>query len=247
MFLISPFLCAAHVMSMEDWIKHHRALLELEVAEEASLLSDRITFLSAKACENEGLSIVNLEVLATRTELFGRCCVEFQKIGKAALPTCFKVGDEVTIIPADTRNTTNTSGETGSFQEDCDIFGLIKSTSQFTIEVVIDEYDDRLVDFPLRLNLRPSMKTHSKMMEALVSMAQSPHPLLTLMYRPKEIVFDQKMLVNGNSKIINWYNNGLNESQMNAIETCLNASYVSIVHGPVRSSRIFILREFIYE
>lgn len=220
---------------MEDWIKHQRALLELELAEEATLLSDRIASLSAKACENEGLSMVNLETVATRTELFGRCCVEFQKIGKVALPTCFKVGDEVTIISANTRGTisSSSSNKEADNEHESEMFGLIKSTSQFSIEVVIDEYDDRLIDFPLRLNLRPSMKTHTKMMEALAKIAQSAHPLLSMLYRPKESIFEQRMLINGNIKISQWYNNRLNESQKNAIETCLNATNVSIVHGPV--------------
>lgn len=217
---------------MEEWIKEYRALLEMEVTEEATALSDRIATLSAKACENEGLSIINLEVLATRTELFGRCCVEFQKIGKAALPTSFKVGDEVSIIPANTRSTAIIATRKGDEDDESEIFGLIKSTGQFSIEVVLDEYDDRLIDFPLRLNLRPSMKTHVKMMEVLTSMVQSPHPLLSMLYRSQN-TFDKRGLTIGSTKVNSWYNEGLNESQKQAVETCLNASLVSIVHGPV--------------
>ena len=220
---------------MEDWIRKQRSLLELEADEEARQLADKIKTLSAKACENEGLSITNLEVVSTRTELFGRCCVELQKIGKLQLPSGVKVGDEVFILPANSRNTSKSSDAQGDDEDQGDIFGLIKSCGTATIEVVLDEYDDRLVDFPLRMNLKPSLSTHTKMMDALTSLTSSPHPLLSAIYRSSEIPLNPGTLLSRNVKVERWNNTGLNEAQKEAVETSLGASLVSMIHGPVSS------------
>jgi hypothetical protein len=215
---------------MEEWVKDQRRLLCLEVEEESSQLADKIQSLSSKACEDEGLSMVNMCMSSCRTELFGRCCVELQKVTRAVLPTGFKVGDEVCLLSSNSRPVTAVGGDEEDVLVD-ELFGLVKSISQFTIDVVFDDYDDRLVDFPLRLNLRPSLKTHTKMMESLSLLSASPHPLLSLLHGSQDIV---PRLVTDNVRVQHWHNNGLNEAQQSAVEICLNASLVSIVHGPVR-------------
>lgn len=217
---------------MEDWIRQQRALLQLEAEEEANQLANKISSLSAKACEQEGLSINNLEVVGTRTALFGRCCVELQKIGKVALPAGFKVGDEVCIVPANSR-TASTNAED---EDQGEIFGLVKACGIMSMDIVLDEYDDRLVDFPLRLNLKPSLSTHTKMMNALTALTTSPHSLLCNLYRPTDYPLNPASLLVKNTVVGKWYNSGLNDSQREAVVTSLNANIVSIIHGPVSVS-----------
>lgn len=225
---------------MENWIKKQRELLELESQSEAAQLLEKIHSLPSKLCEQEGLSICNLEVASTKTELFGRCCVEFQKIGKQSMPSGFKVGDEVTIISSEQNSDSDDDGE-----DTKELNGLVKKCSNFSIEIIFDEYERRLAYPPLRLNLKPSLTTHKRMMNALQQLQSTPHPLFSLVHSPEDFSIHKSFLYFDNEKVSKWNNCQLNESQKEAIECCLNSSLVSIIHGPPGTGRwSFFYRRF---
>jgi DNA polymerase alpha-associated DNA helicase A len=212
---------------MEGWLKKQRELLEIESQSEASQLLEKIRFLPSKLCEQEGLSICNLEVLSTKTELFGRCCVEFQKIGKLSIPSGFKVGDEVTIISSEQSLDSEEEGD-----DSRELHGLVKKCNNYSIEIVFDEYERSLAYPPLRLNLRPSLTTHHRMMDVLEKLQSTPHPLFNLVHSPDDFPIYSSFLHFENERVSKWYNGLLNESQKEAIDCCLNSSLVSIIHGP---------------
>lgn len=211
-----------------------RRLLELEASVEAAQLNDKISSLPSKQCEEEGLSILNLETTGSHTELFGRCAVELQKIGRLPMPAAFKVGDEVLV-----RRSTGSSGSRKEVDRDKGdevvdvVFGLVKRINPFTIEIIVDEYEDLLEDLPLRMDLRANQRTHLKMLEVLNDLSQAPVPLFNMIY-----TYDKNQPIPGLKdsafKAKRWFNSNLNESQKSAVETAISASKVAIIHGPVR-------------
>ena len=217
---------------MEGWIRKQRELLELESQAESVLLSDKIQSLTGKQCESEGLSILNLDVSEVKNALFGRCCLVLEKIAKLPLHVGFKVGDEVSLV---SMNSEKSSTSKKDENEVVEIFGLVKSCNQQFIEIVVDDYDDTMLEAPYRLNLRPSMKTHEKMMDALSNLAHHPHPLFSLLNRKAEIQQNlESYLISDQIKVDSWVNSNLNDSQRQAVECCLNANLVGVIHGPVR-------------
>lgn len=210
---------------MNDWIQKQKELLDLENCEEAVLLAGKLAALGARACENEGLSIINLEVLGLEASLYGRCGAVMQKIGKLPIPNGLKVGDEVDIVCS------NPDKEP--------LFALIVKVVPTSITVVFDEYDDMLFATPLRVNMHPSSSTHTKMMDALNALGTKPHPLAELLYTD----IGMHPMMSGSwldapspfSEVTKWFNPTLNASQQTAIQTSLRAKQIGLIHGPVSS------------
>jgi superfamily I DNA and/or RNA helicase len=219
---------------MEAWINSQKRLLEIESNAETVLLSDKISSLTGKQCESEGLSVLNLDITSVKNALFGRCCLSLEKIAKLPLLVGFKVGEEVSLVSMANDKTTVKKDGANDIVE---IFGLVKMCNQQFIEIVVDDYDDSMLEPPYRLNLRPSMKTHEKMMQALTKLARQPHPLFSLLHRKTENNNQASLdnyLIQDQIKIDSWANDNLNLSQKQAVECCLNANLVGVIHGPVR-------------
>jgi hypothetical protein len=231
------------VERMESWISQQRKLLELESEAESVLLSDKISSLTGKQCETEGLSILNLDISSIRNELFGRCCLILEKVGKLPVHASFKVGDEVSLLSMvakeEPKAVKKDKNGRENEEEKKELFGLVKLCNQQFIEVVVDnydDYDDSTFLPPLRLNLRPSMKTHLKMMEALTSLSKTPHPLFSLLHRLGDKETSKTLenyLIKDDIKVQHWINNNLNESQREAVNVCINSNLVGVIHGPV--------------
>jgi hypothetical protein len=209
-----------------QWIKNQQKLLDLELQAEEAQLTDKIISLSSKNCELEGLSLLNLEAVGTHSELFGRCAVVLQKIGKHSLPNGFKVGDEVVLYNPKLKLNNRSDGA-------AELFGIVKRVSQLNIDIVIEEYDEQLLDSPLRLDRRSSMKTHSKMKEALEQLLESPHPLGQLVFSEATENVDALFAPQGSTLTLEWQNQGLNESQQKAVSVALQAPRIAVIHGPV--------------
>eukprot|EP01033_Poteriospumella_lacustris_P019858 gene19858-14450_t len=222
---------------MNDWIQKQKELLDLENCEEAALLADKLASLGAKACENEGLSIINLEVIGIEASLYGRCGANMQKIGKLPIPNGLKVGDEVDIV------CNNPDREP--------LFALITKVTPTSIMVVFDEYDDVLLELPLRINMHPSSTTHTKMMDALNALGSKPHPLAELLYTN----IGMHPMMAGNlldppspfSEVVKWFNPTLNASQQTAIQTSLRAKQIGLIHGPPGTGKTSTLVELILQ
>ena len=226
-----------------NWVKTQKSLIDLEKECEVAQLSTKISSLGAKECQNEGLSILNLEVDGTRSAMFGRCCVILQKMGGKQLESSFKVGDEVLLFNPKLR-TSSTVDTTGTSLDNGSVFGLVSKVSNFKIEIVVDEFDDNQFEAPLRMDLRSNQKTHLKMIEALTSLETSDHPLVQLLFAPKDESLGYRVVVQDNIKLDKVYNLNLNESQLNAIKCSLGAPFISLVHGPVSSSLCLICIDF---
>jgi len=231
---------------LEDWIKDQNQLIDWERDAEVGLLTDRISTLSAKSCQSEGLSLLNLEVESTRTVLFGRTSLGLQRIDKGPIQQCFKVGDEVSLYNPKLKASAD------SAQEDKYVLlGLISKVTHNRVEMVVDEFDDHLFESPLRLDLRSSQKTHTTMKDALNEMARvgMNHKLVNLLFYPND----------GNSNLLlprqdtrpletsDLWNPSLNNSQVSAIQCALNAPAVSIIHGPPGTGKTSTLTELILQ
>ena len=231
---------------LEDWIKEQNQLIDWERDAEVGLLTDRISTLSAKSCQSEGLSLLNLEVESTRTVLFGRTSLGLQRIDKGPIQQCFKVGDEVSLYNPKLKSSAD------SAQEDKYVLlGLISKVTHNRVEMVVDEFDDHLFEPPLRLDLRSSQKTHTTMKDALNEMARvgMNHKLVNLLFYPND----------GNSSLLlprqdtrpletpDLWNPSLNNSQVSAIQCALNAPAVSIIHGPPGTGKTSTLTELILQ
>ncbi|RYH30489.1 hypothetical protein EON65_04965 [archaeon] len=213
---------------LSSWIQRQHDLLALELKEEEAQLNDKIQSLSGKNCELEGLSLLNLEVLNTQSELFGRCSVVLQKIGKHPLSSGFKVGDEVNLFSPKLKSNNNND-------ESSDLYGIVKHVTQQTIQVVIDEYSNFLNETPLRLDKRSSLTTHSKMTETLKRLKESRHPLADLLFTNSSVDIFERIRPRESRSKLTWFSSSLNVSQKMAVKTALEAPRVAIIHGPVRN------------
>ena len=228
-------------MCLNQWIESQNELLDWEREEETGQLTDKISSLSAKACQSEGFSLLNLEVDSTRSALFGRCCLTIQKADKSQLLQSFKVGDEVSLY----------NPKLSSSQENAVLFGLIGKVTPFKIEMIVDDFDDHLFEPPLRMDLRSSTKTHTSMKEALKSLQHEGHhhPLVNLLFNPDNkdsnlLISTQNTSTLGSADL---WNQSLNDSQQRAIQCALDSPSVAIIHGPPGTGKTSTLTELILQ
>jgi len=231
---------------LEEWIKDQNQLIDWERDAEVGMLTDRISSLSAKSCQSEGLSLLNLEVESTRTVLFGRTSLGLQRSDKGQIQQCFKVGDEVSLYNPKMKASASSSDE-----DKYVLFGLISKVTSHKVEMVVDEFDDHLFDAPLRLDLRSNQKTHTTMKDALSEIARvgMNHRLVNLLFYPND--GNSSLLVpsqdNRPLEAADMWNPSLNTSQIAAITCALNAPAVSIIHGPPGTGKTSTLTELILQ
>lgn len=220
-------------------------LLDLERDEEIGQLTDKISSLSGKACQSEGLSLLNLEVDSYRTALFGRCCITLQRTDKQPIVQSFKAGDEVCLYNP------KLCGSAGKTNDEAMLLGLIGRVSQCSMEMIVDDFDDHLFDPPLRMDLRSSQKTHTTMKAALTALQHEGmnNPLVNLLFNPETQT--QRLLTSTRSGLplekANMWNQDLNESQQKAIQCALDASSVALIHGPPGTGKTSTLTELILQ
>lgn len=222
-----------------NWVKTQKTLIDLERDCEIEQLTSKISSLGAKECQNEGLSILNLEVEGTRSAMFGRCCIILQKMGAKQIESSFKVGDEVLLYNPKLKSTSDSTSSSNSSSDNGSVFGLISKVTNYKVEMVVEEFDENCFDPPLRLDLRSNQKTHNKMIEAITSLENSDHPLVYMLFSPKEQSLDYRVIVQDNIILNRVYNSNLNESQHSAIKCALGAPFISLIHGPVSNIIIY--------
>jgi superfamily I DNA and/or RNA helicase len=237
---------------LEAWAKNQSDLIDLERDAEQSMLSDKITSQSAKACQSEGLSLLNLEIDSTKTALFGRCCISLQRQDKGQILQSFKVGDEVSLYNPKHKQDAESS-RVSLEKNNAIVMGLIGKITKFKVEIVVDEFDDNLFEAPLRLDLRSSQKTHTSMKHALNSLVEFgyDHPLVNLLFNPD--LSDSSSLLQPSLRNIkelsssDLWNPFLNASQCGAINCALSAPPITIVHGPPGTGKTSTLTELILQ
>jgi len=85
---------------MEECIVKQKFLLGLESIAEKEQLAEKIQSLSAKECEKQGLSLLHLQLIGSKTSLFGRFSITLESSrvkNKVLDQVSFKAGDEVVL------------------------------------------------------------------------------------------------------------------------------------------------------
>jgi hypothetical protein len=212
---------------LTKWLKLQNVLLDLECETEISQLTEKISSLSPKECQNVGLSILNLQIDESKSAMFGRCSISLRKTDKSPIQSSFKVGDEVCLYNSKLKSQKKTEDVM-----DYVIDGLVSRVSMNSIQIIVEEFDDNNFESPLRLDIRTSQKTHLKMKEALSQLEKSSHPLVEMLFTPRDEPLLQEIVVQ-KVELLNVKNQQLNESQLDAICCTLGSPLVSIIHGPV--------------
>ena len=257
------------IISVSGWVENEKKLLALEFKYESEQLADKISHLSAKECEKLGLSLLALKIVAVKSSLFGRFSISLESNrlkNKVIERFSFKPGDEVILRslerkPND-RNTTSSVGKSFSSgdSETISLNGVVSKVYQSVIEIVSESSPEEIglpIDSPcLRMDLRTNEYTHRKMIEALENLNQDrSHPLIPLLFNQIEIPqHNMKNLHSfpegSRSNHISYNfgldvaNKNLNESQLQAVRGALEASYVSIIHGPPGTGKTSTVRCF---
>lgn len=210
-------------MSVSKWVERQNQLLDLEREAETSLLEEKISSLSARECQKEGFSLLNLNIEGTSSAMFGRCAIALSKLGGAKLDSSFKVGDEVVLYNPKLRGT--------SENDDATVWGLVSKVTFKTITIVVDDFDQSYFDPPLRMDLRPNNKTYEKMKSALldVEAAFDTSTLVRLLFSDAE---PSKVFQRTSFSSESLINRRLNSSQVDAIRCGLSTPAISLIHGP---------------
>jgi hypothetical protein len=207
---------------LAQWIAAQNDLLDLEKNVETDVLVQKLGSLSAKSCQREGFSVLNLRVQGVRTAMFGRCCVTVEKMDRSPIPVSFKVGDEVGLYNP---QLSSSKAENNSVVE-----GLISKITEKVIDIVVNDFEEQHFEAPLRLDIRPNNKTYEKMKAALSTLVDSSHPLVNVLFAQAALPpYSHRFSAEKETLC----NPDLNDSQIDAIRCGLSAPYIALIHGPV--------------
>ena len=189
---------------MDEWIRDRRRLLALEQDEERRQLQEKLQQLTPQECQEEGISLLSVEVAESWTSLFGRVTLMVRRQDKAPLPThSFRVGDEVRLYSPKQQHTEAAEASSCS--------GVVSKVTQISIELVTDAADDLSLVFPLRLDMSVSEATNKKLSAALTEMEK---PYDSPGWPVASIIFEKSSLRLPAEVRITPINTGLNPSQV---------------------------------
>ena len=194
-----------------EWTAQQKKLLALEHESEKMQLADKIVSLTAKDCEDAGLSLLSMSIESVTTALFGRSCLSLIRSNSREVLKSFKVGDEVVIYCPKLRHT-------AEFTEvECVVSKLLPTS----LQVICDEIDESIFDNSIRVDARANDSTYRKYLNVLNSLECSVLPLTTLLFSKKEfqsislgVVHETKEII---PKKMDFINQGLNKSQAKAV------------------------------
>lgn len=215
---------------LHEWVHAQRTLLTLEREEEKKQLADKLQQLSALECQENGISLLFLELDSINTTLYGKALLVFHRRDKKPLPAhSFKVGDEVIV-----------STKAGVSP----ITGIVSKVTNMTISIVSSD-DVEELEYPVRLDMSASDATHNKMMRGLTDLSAaynegSKSILLELLFgcHPLDSVSLQPVVL---------YNTHLNCSQVDAISYALASPHVALIHGPPGTGKTTATAEYIVQ
>ena len=233
---------------MEEWIVKQKLLLGLESIAEKEQLAEKIQSLSAKECEKQGLSLLNLQLLGTKTSLFGRYSITLESSrvkNKVLDQVSFKAGDEVLLYSSrrgrSTATTSKSNGPDNNNSTDASISsitGVVSKVNHSIIELVTEQTpEDVSLESPLRMDLRSNDYTHKKMVGILDELGKSSHGLIPLLFGRLQLnpysMRNLNIETTPGEGDFPTLNARLNSSQRAAVQGALQATYVALIHGPV--------------
>ncbi len=232
--------------NVHDWVQRQRELLELEKGEEMAMLQSKLSSLSAKECEEEGLSILSLNVVDISTALYGRSCYTIERIvhsskskteNKNFPAHSFKVGDEAILYSPKHRSTPQADSS--------NVTGIISKVTKTSIELIVSEGkdDDVVLEPPLRLDMLANEATHNKISGALTELIEGDSPAAPLV----NILFHDAPVLPPDTMHITPFNPDLNSSQVGAVEYALGSRHLSLIHGPPGTGKTTTITELILQ
>lgn len=212
-------------MVLSEWAATQRTLLALELQYENEQLADKLAQLTPQECQDLGLSLLMLDIVDSKTSMLGRTTLTIAGTNRSSWTKCaFKVGDEVVLYSMRQQN----------ISERVQLVAVVSKATNDQIEIVVDEVpeEDEFAP-PLRMDLRSNEYTHQKMVAAVSECEKAPNRLARVLIEKEPINY--RLDVNSTLQLSNYYNDCLNESQKRAVVCALEAPFVSIIHGPVRT------------
>jgi ATP-dependent RNA/DNA helicase IGHMBP2 len=232
---------------ISQWANKQKELLLLESDSEKSQLTDKISLLSAKECEERGLSLLSLSISSTTTALFGRCCVSLVRSNNKLLARSFKVGDEVVLYCPKLRST----------PEFMTVQGIVSKIQALSINIICDEIDESVFDSSIRVDLRANNSTFQKYQTVLGEIQNTSNPIVNLLFAHKD---KQPFLLQNNSSnnkrntvrsietlSQELINPNLNLSQIKAVFAVLEMKQISVIHGPPGTGKTSTVVELIQQ
>ena len=224
-----------------EWTAQQKKLLALEHESEKMQLADKIVSLTAKDCEDAGLSLLSMSIESVTTALFGRSCLSLIRSNSREVLKSFKVGDEVVIYCPKLRHT-------AEFTEvECVVSKLLPTS----LQVICDEIDESIFDNSIRVDARANDSTYRKYLNVLNSLESSVLPLTTLLFSKKEfqsislgVVHETKEVI---PKRMDFINQGLNKSQAKAVMSALEMKQITVIHGPPGTGKTSTVVELILQ
>ena len=231
--------------SVLEWTAQQRKLLALEHDSEKLQLTDKIESLTAKECEDAGLSLLSMSIESVTTALFGRCCLSLVRSDSRELLKSFKVGDEVVVYCPKLRHT----------PEFAEVECIVSKLLPASIQLICDVIDESIFDTSIRVDARANDSSYRKYLNALNDLESSALPLMTLLFGDKEfqslslgiVEQTQKRIESINADQIKFFDPNLNDSQRKAVANALEMKQITVIHGPPGTGKTSTVVELIQQ
>jgi ATP-dependent RNA/DNA helicase IGHMBP2 len=231
--------------TLSTWTEAQRELLQFERECEISSITEKIKSLSAKECEDAGLSLLHMVISSTSSALFGRCRLSMERSNGQQLIRTFKVGDEVVLYSPKLMNT----------PESIKVDGIVTKLHKTSIEIICDEVDEQNFDRSIRIDIRFNDSTHQKYLTLLGDLENSPTSLVNLLFAEEDCLsqllqsfsHSKKPLTEDMVKEIEFVNSKLNDSQQLAVIGALETKQISVIHGPPGTGKTSTVVEIIHQ
>lgn len=231
--------------TVSTWTEAQRELLQFERECEISSITEKIKSLSAKECEDAGLSLLHMVISSTSSALFGRCRLSMERSNGQQLIRTFKVGDEVVLYCPKLMNT----------PDSIKVDGIVTKLHKNSIEIICDEVDEQNFDRSIRIDIRFNDSTHQKYLTLLRDLENSPTSLVNLLFAEEDCL-SQLLQSSSNSKKpstdditkeMEFVNSKLNDSQQLAVVGALETKQISVIHGPPGTGKTSTVVEIIHQ
>lgn len=221
-------------MSATDKIKHYRKLLKIEAEEDRRQYQETVARRSLKEQIQNGVTWFPLTLKKMYIGTAERVVMEVEKTANLDKPHVFQSGALVQVFGLEGDKP---SGMTG---------GVVYSVKRNEMKIVLgtDDFPNWVGDGRLGVTLDFDDKTYKEMESALLQLADA---------KPKTRLHELREIIWGNlpATFTPWTNPythpKLNESQCRAVEQCLAANDLAIIHGPPGTGKTTTLVQVIAE